>query len=163
MTIGGGTSPLLAGLATEPTASDEVTIGGGVSPSLAGLAQEPSADNVTVDGGGVSPSLAGLVQEPAAQEVTVPSGPAINLSTDGDAVGAIPAGANGNMSVIDIYGGTQATIGSMGMQDVAQPGITVGADSDGGLTFTDSSGTTDSSDSIAGYDPVSGDAVLNPD
>ena len=54
VTIGGGTSPLLAGL-VQGSDTSEVTIGGGVSPALQGLVQEPAASDVTVGGGGVRP------------------------------------------------------------------------------------------------------------
>jgi hypothetical protein len=163
VTIGGGTSPLLAGL-VQGSDTSEVTIGGGVSPALQGLTQEPAASDVTVGGGGVSPALAGLVHEPAADEVTIAGTPtpAFGNLADPAASGAA-ASVNPQANAFGIS--IQEQTGTAGQGDIdvyEQPaGIGVGVGGDGGFNYTDNFGNTNATDAIAGTDPDTGLPVLS--
>jgi hypothetical protein len=163
VTIGGGTSPLLAGL-VQGSDTSEVTIGGGVSPALQGLVQEPAASDVTVGGGGVSPALAGLVHEPAADEVTIAGTPTPAFGNLGNpAAGGAAASVNPQANAFGISIQEQTHTGSQaGIDSTLQPqGITTGVDSDGGFNFSDPSGDTNTSGAIAGIDPDTGLPVLS--
>jgi hypothetical protein len=150
-----------AAVAEAGSSPDVVTVGGGVSPALAGLVQEPTATEVTV-GGGVSPALAGLVQEPTATEVTISGTPTPAFENLGGPSTAVPVNPEANAFGINIQEQT-STAAAANTDSYMQPtGITTGVDGDNGFNFTDNFGDTNTSDSIAGHDPDSGDAVLNP-